>query len=87
MNLLRRQLERLEMLIGGQPANTCHEKVLSAIKKELQIQGWAKEWSLGCENSRPAARGVRRRDSHNLGTTLLPSPVDLWHAARGYKGS
>ena len=33
----------------------------------------ATEWSLCCVNSRPA--GVRGRDSHNLGTTHLPSPV------------
>ena len=33
----------------------------------LPVQSWAKEWSLGCVNSRP--EGV------SLGTTLLPSPV------------
>ena len=32
------------------------------------IQDPAKEWSISCVNSRP--EGVRRRDSHNLGTTL-----------------
>ena len=25
--------------------------------KPKYVQGWAKEWSLGCVNSRPAARG------------------------------
>ena len=37
-------------------------------------QGSAKEWSLGCVNSRP--EGVRRRDSRNLGLgTTLPIPL------------
>ena len=37
---------------------------------------WAKEWALGCVNSPHAARGARRRDSRNLGPTILPSPVE-----------
>ena len=41
----------------------------------VYIQSWVKEWSLGCVNSRPRPEGVRRRDSRNLGTTFLPSPV------------
>ena len=40
-----------------------------------QLQGWAKEWSLGCVNRAPRPEGVWRRVSRNLGTTLLPSPV------------
>ena len=42
------------------------------------LQGWArwaKEWSLGCVNSLPRPEGVRRRDSRNLRTTLLPIPA------------
>ena len=55
-----------------------------ALKHESRILGhssnpvprWAKEWALGCVNSPPAAGGsYRRRDSRNLGPTLLPSPV------------
>ena len=54
-----------------------------------EIQGWAKERSLGCVNSPPRPEGVRRRDSRNLGTTLLPSPVvvtqSLAHESRHSK--
>ena len=38
----------------------------------LKLQGWAKEWTLGCVNSPLATREIehRRRDSRNLGSTL-----------------
>ena len=38
-------------------------------------QGWAKEWSPGCEN--PASWFPLAASSRNLRTTLLPSPL-LW---------
>ena len=34
---------------------SCRDTFLSLLRSTLQ--GWAKEWSLGCVNSRPAARG------------------------------
>ena len=34
------------------------------------VQGWAKEWTLGCVNSPPQPEGARKRDSRNLGSTL-----------------
>ena len=44
------------------------------------VQGWEKEWTLGCVNpTRPLPPSdsllPRGASSHNLGTTLLPSPV------------
>ena len=42
------------------------------LKKNYSIvQGSAKEWSLGCVNSHPAARGSEKRDSRDLGPTYL----------------
>ena len=40
------------------------------------------EWALGCVNSPPRPEGGRRRDSRNLGPTLLPSPIN-----RGRRGA
>ena len=41
--------------------DSCHESpdILNKPYLLLHVQGWAKEWSLGCVNSRPAARGSR----------------------------
>ena len=39
------------------------------------VQGWAKEWSLGCVNPASWLLWPRGASSHNLGTILLSSPV------------
>ena len=45
---------------------------------KLIIQGWAKEWSLGCVNSPPATRGSQkaRFTQHRIHTYIQPIPVD-----------
>ena len=36
-------------------------------RRQARVQRSAKRWPLGCMNSRPVAKGARRRDSRNLG--------------------
>ena len=46
---------------GSLERGQCHECQTGSRARArpscLHVQGWAKEWSLGCVNSRPAARG------------------------------
>ena len=41
---------------------------------QVRVQGWAKEWSIGCVNSRPVARGSQEAGFTQPREHLLADP-------------
>ena len=61
--------------------------------KWLHVQGWAKEWSLGCMNLRPAARGSQEagftqpRDNYLAPPCILNGRMSLSFSILNLNGS
>ena len=53
-----------------------HLRISSKSPQKYTVQGWAKEWALGCVNPASRLPLVAGASSRNLGPALSPSPVE-----------